>query len=64
MAFAFYIPNLMVAEAFIRARREPAHPLLQVLAALLLLAATALVAIGTYYFVLYYWGPGILNTVG
>ncbi len=64
MAFAFYMPNLIAAEAFIRARREPTHPLLQVLAALLLLAATALVAIGTYYFVLYYWGPGILNTVG
>ncbi len=64
MAFAFYIPNLIVAEAFIRARREPAHPVFQLLSAFLLLAATALVAIGTYYFVLYYWGPGILNTVG
>ncbi len=64
MAYAFYIPNLIVAEAFIRARRDPAHPLLQLLASLLLLAATALVAIGTYYFVLYYWGPGILKTLG
>ncbi len=63
MAYAFYIPNLIVAEAFIRARRDPAHPLLQLLASLLLLAATALVAIGTYYFVLYYWGPGILKTL-
>ena len=29
MAFAFYVPNLILAEIFIRARRAPGHPALQ-----------------------------------
>jgi hypothetical protein len=60
MAFAFYVPNLILAEIFIRARRAPGLPALQGAAALVLLAATGLIGIGTYYFTRYYWGPAIL----
>jgi hypothetical protein len=61
MAFAFYVPNLVIAELFIRARRAPGHPAFHAAAAIVLLAATGLVGIGTYYFVRYYWGPAILT---
>jgi hypothetical protein len=61
MSFFFYIPNLVVAEAFIRARRLRARPSARIAAALLLSGATAFVAIGTYYFTAYHWGPGILK---
>jgi hypothetical protein len=63
MAFGFYVPNLLLAELFIRARRAPAHPALQGASALVLLAATGLVGLGTYYFTRYYWGPAILQAV-
>jgi hypothetical protein len=63
MAFAFYVPNLILAEMFIRARRAPAHPALQWASALALLAAAGLVGLGTYYFTRYYWGPAILNAI-
>ena len=60
MAFFFYIPNLLVAEVFIRTRhmhvRRATRP-----AAVLLMSATAIfVAVGTYYFTAYHWGPRIL----
>jgi hypothetical protein len=61
MAFFFYIPNLLVAEVFIRARRLRARPVTRIGAALLLSSATAFVAIGTYYFTAYHWGPAILK---
>jgi hypothetical protein len=61
MAFFFYIPNLIVAELFLRARRTRAHPILSALGALVLVAATGFVSLGTYYFTLYYWGPGIIG---
>lgn len=64
MAFAFYVPNLVVAELFIRARRAPGHPVFRVAAVAALLGATALVGIGTYYFTRYYWGPAILTGQG
>jgi len=61
MAFFFYLPNLLVAEAFIRARRYTASPALRISASLVLLLATAFLLVGTYFFTLYYWGPAILN---
>jgi hypothetical protein len=64
MAFAFYVPNLVIAELFIRARRAPGHPAFHAAAAIVLLAATGLVGIGTYYFTRYYWGPAILTGTG
>jgi hypothetical protein len=63
MAFFFYLPNLLVAEAFIRARRITAGPAWQFAAAAVLAGATGFLALGTYYFTRYYWGPAILARV-
>lgn len=64
MAFFFYLPNLIVAEAFIQGRKLAAAPALRVLAALVLLLATGFVALGTFYFTKFYWGPPILARLG
>ncbi|MFD1142201.1 DUF2306 domain-containing protein [Larkinella insperata] len=61
MAFFFYIPNLLVAEAFGRARQYQASTALRLGASLLLLSATGFLLIGTYYFTRYYWGPEIVG---
>jgi uncharacterized membrane protein len=63
MSFFFYLPNLAVAEAYLRAQHISKNPVVRgaVLAALNL--ATLVVAVGTYYFVRFYWGPGIVNTI-
>ncbi|WP_129792993.1 DUF2306 domain-containing protein [Sphingosinicella sp. CPCC 101087] len=59
MDFAFYLPNLLVAELFIRARAAPGRPLLQTVSALLLTAATAVIALATWEFARLAWLPGI-----
>ncbi|QJW88878.1 DUF2306 domain-containing protein [Spirosoma taeanense] len=61
MAFFFYIPNLLVAEVFIRARSYKASLVLRFSASLVLLLATGFLLLGTYYFTLYYWGPAIVK---
>lgn len=61
MAFFFYLPNLLVAEAFSRARSYKASPFLRLSASLALILATGFLLLGTYYFTLYYWGPAIVN---
>ena len=61
MAFFFYIPNLLVVEAFVRARHYKASPMLRLSASTILLLATGFLMLGTYFFTLYYWGPAIVN---
>ncbi|GAB3932331.1 DUF2306 domain-containing protein [Larkinella terrae] len=61
MAFFFYLPNLLVADAFSRARSYKASPALRLGASAVLLLATGFLLLGTYYFTLYYWGPAILG---
>jgi hypothetical protein len=63
MAFFFYVPNLAIAELFIRARMMPDRVGLRLTAALALNGTTGFVALGTYYFTLYYWGPSIIDRV-
>ncbi|RNI22017.1 DUF2306 domain-containing protein [Rufibacter latericius] len=63
MAFFFYLPNLAVAQAFIRDREFRASVALRFSAAFLLLFATVFLVIGTYYFTLFYWGPAIMRLV-
>ena len=63
MAFFFYIPNLLVVEAFVRASQYKASPILRLSASVVLLLATGFLGLGTYYFTLYYWGPAIVNWV-
>ena len=61
MAFFFYVPNLLVAEVFIRDFKYRSNSLLKLLATTVLLMMTAFLLIGTYYFTKFYWGPAILN---
>lgn len=60
MDFAFYVPNLILAEAFIRARGAAHRPALQLGGALLLALAAAFVALATFEFARSYWVPGIV----
>lgn len=64
MVFFFYIPNLLVAEIFIRSRQAVSRPWLNILSSLLLLAVIGFLAIGTYYFTKFYWGPAIIDWIG
>lgn len=62
MAFFFYIPNLLVAEIFIRSqgnRKTPAW--LNIIFTVVLLGVTGFLLLGTYYFTKFYWGPAIVG---
>lgn len=61
MAFFFYLPNLLVAEIFIRNRRSIGAPILNIASAFVLLLMTAFLILGTYYFTKFYWGPAIIE---
>jgi len=61
MAFAFYLPNLAVAELFIRARRTSPTSPERIGAAALMLAASAFVILATWVFTTDFWGPGMVS---
>lgn len=61
MVFFFYIPNLLVAEVFIRTRNYKTPPVLNLVSALVLLLMTGFLCLGTYYFTKIYWGPAIIK---
>jgi len=61
MSFFFYLPNLLVAEIFIRGRRVAAGPVMRFAAAGVLAAATLFLLVGTFYFTKFYWGPAIVQ---
>jgi len=61
MAFAFYLPNLAVAELFIRARRTSPGSAEQLTTAAVLLAASAFITIATWFFTIRFWGPGMAS---
>ncbi len=63
MAYFFYLPNLLVAEIFLRARGIRASTAVRGVGVVVLTLATLVVAVGTYYFLRFYWGPGILDAV-
>lgn len=63
MAFFFYLPNLLVVEAFIRAQ-SAASPKIRLAAAGLFAGVTGFLLLGTYYFTKLYWGPAILHRLG
>ncbi len=60
MAFFFYVPNLLVVEAYLRAPDLTRSRAVRALSAVALLLATGFLLIGTYYFTRYKWGPAIL----
>jgi len=61
MAFFFYIPNLLVVEAFISQAYHAAPRWLKWLEAIAFITAASLILLGTYFFTRFYWGPGILG---
>jgi hypothetical protein len=63
MAFFFYLPNLALAELLLRSRTSRPNSLLRVSALFALNTATLFVVVGTYYFLRYYWGPGIIHAL-
>jgi hypothetical protein len=64
MDFFFYVPNLIVAELFIRARGQGAGPVIRSAASVILLGAAGLIALSTYFFTIYAWGPPIARVLG
>lgn len=61
MAFFFYLPNLLVAEIFIRAQQRRLSSALSWASAVLVLFMTGFLLLGTYYFTKIYWGPAIME---
>ncbi|MEM7356412.1 MAG: DUF2306 domain-containing protein [Acidobacteriota bacterium] len=61
MAFFFYLPNLLVVEIFLRSQGRALSPTSRGLATVALLATTAFLSLGTYYFTRYQWGPAIVG---
>jgi len=65
MSFFFYLPNLLVVEAYLRGRCRPSSLAARWAAVAVLAAATAFLLLGTYFFTAELWGPAILDrTVG
>jgi hypothetical protein len=63
MMFFFYVPNLVVAEVFIRARRTDQGGAIDVGAAALLFAASAFVIAATWMFTANMWGPSMISGI-
>ena len=61
MAFFFYLPNLAVAEVFIRSTRQKTSAVVNYTASFLLLLVAAFLGVGTYTFTTLLWGPAILD---
>ena len=59
MYYFFYVPNLIVAELFIRARRAPDRPGLQLGGAAVMTGAASLILLATFQFAQLLWIPGI-----
>jgi Predicted membrane protein (DUF2306) len=64
MDFAFFIPPLIVAEMFIRSRRGKASTLGRVATTTTLAGGAAFIALATFFFTLYGWGPAIAMRFG
>jgi hypothetical protein len=61
---AFYVPNFLIAEAFVRARAAPGRPAVQLIAAASFTGVAAFIALATYQFARIYWLPGIALRLG
>jgi hypothetical protein len=64
MAFFFYVPNLLVVEALLRAPRAQLSTAARWTVAAAFNGATLFLLLGTYYFTRFYWGPAILARIG
>lgn len=63
MDFFFYLPNLAVAEVFIRRKELLRSEPLKWLSTIGLLATTGYLILATYFFTKRFWGPAILDLV-
>lgn len=61
MAFFFYIPNLLVAEAYLRGRSEQAGAAAKLSGAAVMGVAICLLVVATYFFATRYWWPAIVT---
>jgi hypothetical protein len=61
MSFFFYLPNLAVAELFLRAGRMLSHRVFRISTVIVLNAVNLVVIVGTYNIVHDYWGPAIMR---
>jgi hypothetical protein len=64
MAFFFYVPNLLVAEFFIRAGHQRLQLAMQFIGSLVLFASTAFILVGSFFFTTHVWGKAILAWLG
>lgn len=64
MDWAFFVPPLIIAEMFIRARRSQASTAARMGATVTLGLGAALVAYATFFFTVFGWGPAILMRFG
>ncbi|MBI1339100.1 DUF2306 domain-containing protein [bacterium] len=64
MNFAFFVPPLIVAELVVRARREETTRAGRALALTGVSAGAAFIALATFFFTLYGWGPAIAVRFG
>lgn len=64
MTFFFYLPNLAVAEIFIRDAKLQLWPGLRSVGALAVGFATLFICVGSYYFAVHYWLPPIVALLG
>ena len=60
MVFFFYVPNLLIVEALIRAPAAQLSSATRVSLSALYVLATGFLWLGTYYFTKLYWGPAII----
>ena len=61
MTFFFYLPNLAVAELFIRARKGRSGTAFRLASAAVLFAASLFVVLATFTFTVDSWGPGMVS---
>jgi len=61
MMVFFYLPNLFIAELFIRARQRRSGPVEIAAATATLFAATMFVALATWVFAHDFWVPGMIS---
>ena len=64
MDFAFYLPNLVVAELYLRRTATDLPPWVTLGMAMGMAMATGFVGLGTYVFSIHYWLPGIQLGLG
>lgn len=64
MAFFFYLPNLLIAELFIRSRRHDRNAVASVATTAILPLASSFILLATWRFTALNWGPKMMIHMG